>query len=142
MTPMHTCKGCGYRTDWAELRNLLIREMRSEGVSVRTIYRVLTTPTPMTPALRPETILEQVAWDYGVPVDVIKGRGLTRPIVVARCIAMYRLREETDLPLKAIGRMLGNRDHSTAWHGVKKGEKYLAVTPKLGPTAGPERLSA
>jgi chromosomal replication initiator protein len=33
---------------------------------------------------------------------------------------MYLLREDAQLPLKQIGRLLGNRDHSTVIHGCRK----------------------
>ncbi|HLA19178.1 MAG TPA: helix-turn-helix domain-containing protein, partial [Dehalococcoidia bacterium] len=47
----------------------------------------------------------------------------------ARHIAMYLLRDDAQLQLKDIGRLLGNRDHSTVIHGCRKISTYV-TTPK------------
>ena len=41
-------------------------------------------------------------------------------IVKPRQIAMYLCKTMTDSPLDTIGSLLGNRDHSTIIHGIKK----------------------
>jgi chromosomal replication initiator protein len=38
---------------------------------------------------------------------------------------MYLLREDAQLPLKTIGHLLGNRDHSTVIHGCRKASTSL-----------------
>ena len=40
---------------------------------------------------------------------------------------MYLLREDAQLPLKLIGRLLGNRDHSTVIHGCRKISTYVTT---------------
>ena len=45
--------------------------------------------------------------------------------VLSRQVAMYLLREETDLSLSAIGKLLGGRDHSTVLHGHEKVSNLL-----------------
>ena len=46
-------------------------------------------------------------------------------VVYPRQIAMYLCREMTDVPLKSIGKCLGNRDHTTIMHGCDKIEQEL-----------------
>jgi chromosomal replication initiator protein len=44
---------------------------------------------------------------------------------------MYLLREEAHLPLTEIGRVLGNRDHSTVVHGLNRVQQSYYSDPEL-----------
>ena len=50
-----------------------------------------------------------------------------KEFVRARHHAMYEMRENTELSLPAIGRVLGHRDHTTVLHGVRKHAKRIAT---------------
>lgn len=80
----------------------------------------------------PQVILDVVAEHYGVsPSDIIGGKR-NAEIVVPRQIVMYLCREITDTSYKAIGILLGNRDHSTIISGDNKvREKLQANDTKL-----------
>jgi chromosomal replication initiator protein len=67
-----------------------------------------------------QQIIEQSAGYYNFTVDELRGPSRTRPLVFARQVAMYLMRELTDYSLSDIARELGNRDHSTVLHGWKK----------------------
>jgi chromosomal replication initiator protein len=73
-------------------------------------------PRPVTPAL----ILEHTARMYSLSIDEITGSSRRRPLVNARQIAMYVIRELTDLSYPAIAREFGGRDHTTVIHAVEK----------------------
>ena len=60
-----------------------------------------------------ESIIAEIAARYGVSVTELKGRSRKREVAEARKWAAIILREYTDLPLKAIGLLLGGRHHST-----------------------------
>ena len=57
------------------------------------------------------------AGDYGFLFDVtledLRSKSRTRTLTNARQIAMYLLRELTDMSLPRIGQELGGRDHTT-----------------------------
>jgi chromosomal replication initiator protein len=72
-----------------------------------------------------EDVVEAVARHYEVQEKDLKGRQRTRDIVVPRQVAMYLLREETDISLEEIGRAIGGRDHTTVMHGIKKIEAMV-----------------
>ena len=57
---------------------------------------------------------------FGFTVEEIKGKSRRRPLVTARQIGMYVLRELTDLSYPAIAREFGGRDHTTVIHAVEK----------------------
>jgi chromosomal replication initiator protein len=73
-------------------------------------------PRPITP----ELVLDVTAKMFNFTVDEIKGKNRQRPLVTARQIAMYVVREMTDLSYPAIAREFGGRDHTTVMHAVEK----------------------
>ena len=70
----------------------------------------------------PQVILDVVAEHYGISVSDIIGGKRNAEIVTPRQVVMYLCREITD---KAIGILLGNRDHSTIINGDGKVRKQL-----------------
>lgn len=75
-----------------------------------------TQPRPITPAL----ILEKTSEMFGFPIEEIRGQSRRRPLVTARQVGMYVMRELTDLSYPAIAREFGGRDHTTVIHAVEK----------------------
>ena len=75
-----------------------------------------TQPRPITPGL----ILERTAEMFDFTIDEIRGQSRRRPLVTARQIGMYVMRELTDLSYPAIAREFGGRDHTTVIHAVDK----------------------
>lgn len=81
--------------------------------------------------IAPESIVQEVALYYSVDVRVLQGRGRSRNIVVPRQVAMYLLREETDLSLVDIGALLGGRDHTTVMYGCDKMSEEINADARL-----------
>ena len=73
-------------------------------------------PRPITP----QVILEATSKMFGIPVEEIIGKKRQRPLVAARQVAMYVIRDLTDLSYPAIAREFGGRDHTTVIHAVEK----------------------
>jgi chromosomal replication initiator protein len=73
-------------------------------------------PRPVTPQL----ILEHTSAMFNFPIAEIKGKSRRRPLVTARQVAMYVMRELTDLSYPAIAHEFGGRDHTTVIHAVDK----------------------
>ncbi len=70
--------------------------------------------------LTPEVVLEATSAMFGFSVEELQSRSRQRPLVQARQIAMYVLRETTDLSFPAIAKAFGGRDHTTVMHAVDK----------------------
>ena len=82
--------------------------------------------------LRPmERIAKAVSDYYSVPMDALQGQKRDKAIVVPRQIAMFLMREETDVSLLRIGAELGGRDHSTVLHACDKINREVAVNDEL-----------
>ena len=68
----------------------------------------------------PELIIQIVADHFGItPADIISSKR-SADIVYPRQITMYLCRQMTNIALQAIGKELGNRDHTTIIHGSEK----------------------
>lgn len=73
-------------------------------------------PRPITPQL----ILDEAAAQFGFSVEDLQSKHRQRPLVTARQIAMYVMRELTELSYPNIAREFGGRDHTTVIHAVEK----------------------
>jgi chromosomal replication initiator protein len=79
----------------------------------------------------PERIAKVVSDYYSVPMDALQGQKRDKAIVMPRQIAMFLMREETDVSLLRIGAELGGRDHSTVLHACDKINREVAVNDEL-----------
>lgn len=76
--------------------------------------------------ITPSTIIKQTAEYFGLTIDELNSKSRTRTLVTARQIAMYLLRELTDMSLPKIGAELGGRDHTTVIHADRKIRELMA----------------
>lgn len=76
--------------------------------------------------ITPELIVRTVAERFGVKPDTMMGKRRTQVIAVPRQVAMYLLRQLTDLSLVEIGRVFGGRDHTTVMYACDR------VAEKIG----------
>jgi chromosomal replication initiator protein len=81
--------------------------------------------------ITPERIAKAVSEYYGVALEALRGQKRDKAIVVPRQIAMFLMREETDVSLLRIGAELGNRDHSTVLHACDKITRESAGNDEL-----------
>lgn len=70
----------------------------------------------------PSSILKVVSDYYGVNVTELKSKKRTNAIARPRQISMYLCRNLTSMSLPEVGRLLGDRDHSTVIHACKQVE--------------------
>ena len=71
-----------------------------------------------------EKILSAVSRAYGVPADQMKSKKRTDTVTNARHVAIYLIKQLTELTLKEIGAIFG-RDHSTVVFSIDKVEKSI-----------------
>ena len=76
-------------------------------------------------------VIGAVASHYAVSVDAIKGRKRDKKTALARQVAMYLLREESQLGQSDIGRALGGKAHNTVMHGCERVANQLSVDARL-----------
>jgi chromosomal replication initiator protein len=70
--------------------------------------------------ITPDLILNATSRRFNFTIEEIQGVSRRRPLVTARQIAMYVMRQNTDMSYPAIAREFGGRDHTTVIHAVEK----------------------
>lgn len=111
---------------------LLYGEKITITVAQKTISDILNNDQP--PPLTVEKIIDEVARTFGITGDDIRSSKRNSNISNARQIAIYAVREITDLSMNLIGDEFGGRDHSTIVYAIKQIEKNMSKDPKLKST--------
>ncbi|MFH1771681.1 MAG: chromosomal replication initiator protein DnaA [Candidatus Omnitrophota bacterium] len=70
--------------------------------------------------LSPDNIIEKVAAFYGLSKEELKKSKRSKNIVMPRQVAMYLIRELTELSLPEIGRLFGAKHHTTILYAFRK----------------------
>ncbi len=79
-------------------------------------------PVPITV----EKVIAEVADVYGVTPEDIRSQKRNSQISTARKVAIYVVREITQMPLQAIGTEFGGRDHSTIVYSINNVEGLMS----------------
>lgn len=110
--------------------------LAGEGLTITTAQAAISDiinndqPTPFTV----EKIIDEVARTFGTSGQDIRSSKRSANISNARQIAIYVVREITQLPMTAIGEEFGGRDHSTVVYAIQQVEKGLSRDPKVKAT--------
>jgi chromosomal replication initiator protein len=72
-----------------------------------------------------EDIQRVVCQYFGIPEDLLRGKGRKKEIAFARQIAMFLSKEMTLYSLKSIGLHFGGRDHTTVIHAIRTINQHL-----------------
>ena len=106
--------------------------LRQEPISVELAKAHLTNLGSERIVLKPETIIDTVATYFGLSADDIRGSKRLRPLVHARHIAMFLIRDLlTNYSYPMIARIFDNRNHTTVISGVDKIANQLATDHEL-----------
>lgn len=81
------------------------------------------------PAPRVRVIMRAVSWHMGVPESDIIGERRLQVYIRPRAAICWLAKLLTDYSLPQIGRVLGDRDHSTVVHLLAKAEKLRTTDP-------------
>ena len=102
-------------------------QFKDEDISLDSVKLILKDPiSSISPQIISDIdVVSAVSKHFGVSQDQLRSKSRQKMTVLSRQVAMYLLREETDLSLSAIGKLLGGRDHSTVLHGHEKVSNLL-----------------
>ena len=81
--------------------------------------------------LNGKQIAQAVAEYYHISEEAMCGKQRDKHIVMPRQIAMYLIRQETEVSLFEIGQLFGGRDHSTVLHACEKIDREININPTL-----------
>ncbi len=123
-----------YTSNIRELEGALLRAVTHIAISglpmtVENLAPILNPTVEYAPAA-PELIMTVVSETTGVSVDDLKSASRRREISTARQIAMYLMRQHTDLSLPRIGEAFGGKDHTTVMYSCDKIGQLLTKDQK------------
>ena len=114
-----------FQTNIRELEGAMTRlmayaDLRGMALDEKLVEYALADLMPEPREIEPQHILTTIAQEYDVTMDELISQSRSQRIAFPRQIAMYMLREESELSLPKIGEMLGGRDHTTIMYGHEK----------------------
>jgi chromosomal replication initiator protein len=114
-----------FQTNIRELEGAMTRlrayaDLRGMVIDDRLVEYALADLMPEAKEIEPEQILQTIAQEFGVTMDDLLSQSRSQRVAFPRQVAMYMLREESELSLPKIGEMLGGRDHTTVMYGHEK----------------------
>ncbi len=71
-------------------------------------------------AVSPQVVINAVSEYYSLGKRSLLGESRVQTVVRPRQVLMYLLRNDLNLPLQEVGRLVGGRDHTTVIHAVAK----------------------
>lgn len=81
--------------------------------------------------IHPQELVSAVSNYYALGKRKLLGANRAQHIARPRQVLMYLLRNELELPLQEVGRVVGGRDHTTVIHAVEKISTSLLTNIKL-----------
>lgn len=81
--------------------------------------------------ITPDFIIHTVEKYFNLKETDLKSSSRSQNVTFPRHIAMYILKNYTNLSLKQIGSLLGGRDHTTVMNGIEKIEKSKSEDPNV-----------
>lgn len=79
--------------------------------------------------VNPREIIKVVAENLEIPAHEVTGRSRTEGVLSARHLAMYIIKNETNLSYPEIGKLFDRRDHTTIINGYKRTDQALEKEP-------------
>ena len=127
-----------YTANIRELEGALTRAMAYTSISglamtVANLAPIFNPPTEKK-AATPETIINVCAEALGVSIEDLKSNSRKREISQARQIAMYLMRQHTELSLPRIGEEFGGKDHTTVMYSCDKINQLVKKNGRLAQT--------
>ena len=150
MIPMDLAKTIASQVESARKIEGIITSIRSEvelkrreitSDLIQEILRVEITEKRPTIKVTPGEIIKTVANHYKLKQTAIKGSRRSKPLVTARHIAMYLLKEDLSLPLTEIGKWFSGRDHTSVLHAVNKIDKELSINSDMSQDVSALRMT-
>ena len=112
---------------------MAFQELMGEQVDIDTTIRavrdILKAKENFLPSA--DTIIQEVARFYELDASAVTGQSQNKEISTARNVAMYIIREMTQLSLAEIGQQFGGRHHSTVLNSINRVEKMMKDKPEM-----------
>lgn len=112
---------------------MALQELDGKAMDMDTVLRavreILRAKEDFLPS--PDTIIQEVAKFYELDSDTIRGQSQSKEVATARNVAMYIIREMTQMSLVEVGKYFGGRHHSTVINSTTRVEKNMKEHPEM-----------
>ncbi len=109
----------------------LIAKLKNSMITVEIAKDALKDVIDESDVITPEKILKFVADYYKVPVGKLKEKNNSRNIVLPRQISMYLCKQLTNLSFPEVGKVFGNKHHTTVMYACRQVESKISSDPKF-----------
>jgi chromosomal replication initiator protein len=109
----------------------IFTELQGLPLTLDLAKKVLATHASEPNALTIEEIQKMTAEHFRVRVTDLKSNNRSKPLVVARQVAMYLIKKHMDKSLSDIGRAFGGKDHTTVINALRRIEDQRQINPEL-----------
>ena len=125
-----------FQTNIRELEGAMTRivayaDLRGMPLDEQLLDYALADLMPESIDVEPKQVLQAVADEFEITQDELISRSRAQRVALPRQVAMYILREESDISLPKIGDLLGGRDHTTVMYGHDKITDLMETDKKL-----------
>jgi len=101
--------------------------LSNEEITKEKIFEIISDLEESKPkkVLNIDTIIYEISKYYDIDPKIIKSNTRKQEFILVRQIAMYVIREVTDISLPKIGEGFGGKNHSTVLHSIEKVESKI-----------------
>ena len=110
---------------------LALSELTGKELDIELVEELLGSSDTNSYFADPEQIILKVAKYFQIEIADLKGKSREQNLVIARQIAMFILREDSQMNLTTIGLLFGGRDHTTVLHGIRKIQTDAATNQNI-----------
>lgn len=111
-------------------QSFLVGKPININLAINCISDMLTGSEPISVTV--DKILDKTSRHYGVTVEQLKSKKRTGEVAMARHVAVYIIRQLTNMSLPAIGKVF-QRDHTTIMNSLDAVENKMKANPMLEP---------
>ncbi len=111
------------------MHELMGQQINVDNV-IRAVRDMLSAKNEFLPS--PDLIIAEVSQFYEIDAASIKGQGQSKTTAAARNVAMYLIRNMTELSLQEIGAIFNGRHHTTVINSIKRVENLIHNDPNMG----------
>ena len=107
----------------------LMGDSVDKETTIRAVRDILRQKADFLPSA--DVIIQEVARYYEMDSETLRGQSQNKETATARNVAMYIIREMTNLSLQEIGKEFGGRHHSTVLNSINRVEKMMKQQPEM-----------
>lgn len=112
-------------------RVLAFSELSGLPLTEELVHSALADLLPQHREVDSNQVVRVVAHTFGITPERLLGRDRSQAVALPRQVAMYLLREESNISLPQIGAAMGGRDHSTVMYACEKVADLLESDDRL-----------